>query len=106
MAAPQSTTMSRVCPACGRHVAPPAVSCRCGKSVDGVRLTAVSVRPRLEPPPDASGDHAIKIGIAIAGVIAAGYMFYRAAAPSPRLRGVAATSTQQPARTAPARPAA
>ena len=69
------TGMSRVCPACGRRVRPPDMSCRCGKSVDGVPLTPTVIRPAPPPPPDTSRrDTAIKGAIAVLGILIGGYM--------------------------------
>jgi S1-C subfamily serine protease len=75
--------LSRACPACGRRVRPPVLTCRCGKSVEGVPLTASVARP-LAPPPDTTRrDAAIKIAIAIAGILIAAYMLVRSSAKSP-----------------------
>jgi len=74
-----SSTLSRVCPACARRVAPPATTCRCGKSVDGVPLTAAPARPLPVPPPETNRlETAAKIAIALVGVILGGTMIYRA----------------------------
>src|SRR3954470_13710525 len=73
-----SSTLIRVCPACARRVTPPAMTCRCGTSVEGVALTAPPPRVLIPPPPDtARRDRAIKIGIAIAGVLVASVIIYR-----------------------------
>jgi S1-C subfamily serine protease len=79
MAVSALSTLSRVCPACGRRVAPPAMSCRCGKSVEGIALTAPPPRLPLKPPPDSDRlEAAAKIAIATVGILAAGFMLYRA----------------------------
>jgi len=73
------SSLSRVCPGCGRRVAPPAMSCRCGKSVEGVALTAPPPRAPLKPPPDSSRlEGAAKIAVATVGILAAAFMVYRA----------------------------
>src|SRR6476646_7988582 len=78
MAVPSSSTLIRVCPACARRVTPPAMTCRCGASVEGVALTAPPPRAVIPPPPDTTArDRAIKIGIVIAGVLAASVIVYR-----------------------------
>ena len=78
MAVPSSSTLIRVCPACGRRVTPPAMTCRCGTSVEGVALTAPPPRVLIPPPPDTTRrDRAIKIGIAIAGILVASVIIYR-----------------------------
>ncbi len=87
--------LSRVCPACGRRVRPPDLTCRCGKSVEGVPLTPTVVRPLPEPPPDSSRfATAAKIGLAIVGVLIGGYLMYRpqqrAAVPTRAAAGSAA----------------
>ncbi len=79
MAVSSLSTLSRVCPACGRRVAPPALSCRCGKSVEGVALTAPPPRAPLAPPPETSRfETAAKIGIAVVGIAIGVYMIARA----------------------------
>jgi len=81
MAGASSSTLSRVCPGCGRRVPPPAMTCRCGKSVEGVALTAPPRRAPLAPPPDTSRrETAIKIGIGLAGVLIGAYMISRSLA--------------------------
>jgi S1-C subfamily serine protease len=78
MAVPASSTLIRVCPACGRRVTPPAITCRCGASVEGVALTAPPPRVLIPPPPDTTRrDRAIKIAMAIAGILVAGVIIYR-----------------------------
>src|SRR3954471_13464731 len=75
--------MTRECSACGRRVVPPAVTCRCGKSVADVPLTATPVRAVPLPPPDTSRrDTVAKIAVAIVGLVVSGYMIYRASQPS------------------------
>jgi S1-C subfamily serine protease len=79
MAVSALSALSRVCPACGRRVAPPAMSCRCGKSVEGVALTAPPPRLPLKPPPDSSRfESAAKIAVAIGGILVGIFMIYRA----------------------------
>jgi len=75
--------LSRVCPACGRRVRPPAMACRCGQTVDGVPLTASVVRPLPAPPDTTRRDAAIKIGMAIAGILIAAYVLVRSSSKSP-----------------------
>ena len=71
MAVSALSSLSRVCPACGRRVAPPATSCRCGKSVEGIALTAPPPRAPLEPPPDSSRlEGAAKIALATVAILA------------------------------------
>src|SRR3954470_7246531 len=82
MSGPGPHALTRVCPACGRRVAPPSTTCRCGKVVSDVPLTAAPARPMPSPPPDTSGvQAAAKIAVAIVGVVGAGYMIYRASLP-------------------------
>src|SRR5258706_10255436 len=79
MAVPDLSTLSRVCRAWGRRVSPPAMSCRCGESLEGVALTAPPPRASLKPPPDTSRrETAAKIAVATAGLLAAVFMIYRA----------------------------
>jgi S1-C subfamily serine protease len=60
------------------------MACRCGRTVEDVPLTASVVRPTPPPPPDTTRrDLAIKIGVAIAGVLIAGYLVTRSSSPSP-----------------------
>ena len=83
MAVSSASTMSRVCPGCARRVVPPAMTCRCGKSVEGVALTVPPPRVPIAPPPDTSRrDNALKIVITIAGICIAGVMIYRSRIPS------------------------
>jgi len=78
MADVQPAGLSRVCHACGRRVRPPAIECRCGKSVDGLPLTAAPVRAQTAPPPDRSSRvAAIKVGLALLALLASGYWFTR-----------------------------
>src|SRR5258707_8335034 len=78
MAVSALSSLSRVWPGCGRRVAPPAMSGRCGKSVEGVALTAPPPRAPLKPPPDSSRlEAAAKIGIVSVGVVMLGFMIYR-----------------------------
>jgi S1-C subfamily serine protease len=78
MADVQPAGLSRVCHACGRRVRPPAIECRCGKSVDGLPLTAAPVRAQPAPPPDRSSlVAAIKVGLALFALLASGYWFTR-----------------------------
>jgi S1-C subfamily serine protease len=73
------STLSRVCPACERRVAPPALSCRCGKSVEGVALTAPPPRAPLEPEPQTGrGETVAKIAIAMLGIGLGLYVAVRA----------------------------
>src|SRR3954467_14915091 len=54
------------------------MTCRCGAGVEGVALTEPPPRMEIPPPPDTTRrDRAIKIGIAIAGILIAGVMLYR-----------------------------
>jgi S1-C subfamily serine protease len=98
MAVSALSALSRVCPACGRRVAPPAMSCRCGKSVEGVTLTAPPPRAPLEPPPDTSKlENAAKIAVATVAILAGVFMIYRAlparpAAPKAANKSSSATS--------------
>ena len=107
MAVSSFSTLSRVCPGCGRRVQPPAMTCRCGKSVDGVSLTAPPPRVPIAPPPDTTRrDTAIKIGIAVAGVIVAAYMIVQSrstspAAPVAARKSAPAVTAAAPPRTAP-----
>jgi putative serine protease PepD len=79
MSGATSSILSRVCPACARRVAPPATTCRCGRSVDGVLLTAAPAQPLPVPPPETNRlEIAAKIAIALVGVIAGASMIYRA----------------------------
>ena len=96
----EPTGLSRVCPACGRRVGAPATSCRCGKSVEGVPLTAAPPRLLPVPPPDTGRlETAARIAIVFVGLVAAGSMIYRASR-SP-------SGTPRPARTSsPAAPLA
>src|SRR4051812_4769434 len=99
--------LTRACGACGRRVAPPGLTCRCGKSVDGVPLTAAPARPMpAAPPRSGQAAAAVKMTIAIAGVLGAGFMIYRASstrggAPSARIaappRSAPAALTNTPA---------
>jgi S1-C subfamily serine protease len=73
------SSLSRVCPACGRRVAPPALSCRCGRSVEGVALTAPPPRAPLEPEPQKGrGETVAKIAIAMVGLGLGLYVAVRA----------------------------
>src|SRR5258706_2015773 len=105
MAVPVLSTLSRVCRACGRRVSPPAMSCRCGKSVERVALTAPPPRESLKPPPDTSRrETAAKIAVATAGLLAAVFMIYRATVTN-RAAPVAVNdtpSTERPAEPPPA----
>lgn len=98
--------MSRVCPACGRRVRPPDVTCRCGKSVEDIPLTPTVVRAAPIPPPDTSRrDTAIKAAIAIAGLVIAGYMIVRSRSQAPAAPQMA-NSSPLPARPGNPAPAA
>jgi S1-C subfamily serine protease len=78
MADVQPAGLSRVCPACGRRVRPPALECRCGKSVDGLPLTAAPVRAQPAPPPDRTSlVKAAKFGLALVALLASGFWFTR-----------------------------
>jgi S1-C subfamily serine protease len=78
MADVQPAGLSRVCHACGRRVRPPAIECRCGKSVDGLPLTAAPVRGQPASPPDHSSlVAAIKVGLALLALLVSGYWFTR-----------------------------
>ena len=112
MAEPGSQVMSRVCPACGRRVTPPSTTCRCGKSVEGIPLTPVVVSASPPAPPDRGRpDNAVKIAVAVVGVLIGGYMIYRASLPRPAASNPATIAASRlPAATtgisAPAVPAA
>ena len=70
--------LSRACPACGRRVRPPAMECRCGKSVDAVPLTAAPPRPRPQPSPEPRRvTTGVKFGVALVALLASGYWFTR-----------------------------
>jgi S1-C subfamily serine protease len=60
------------------------MTCRCGKSVEGVPLTATPVRATPPPPPDSTRlENAGKVVVVVAGVLLGGYMIYRSSlAPS------------------------
>jgi S1-C subfamily serine protease len=122
MAVSALSALSRVCPACGRRVAPPATSCRCGKSVEGVALTAPPPRPPVEPPPASSRlEAAAKIAVATVGILAGAFLLYRAtlanrAAPAavnakpaagsaPRSASARTPAAQTPSKKAPPSPA-
>jgi S1-C subfamily serine protease len=88
-------------------VIPPSVTCRCGKSVEGVALTAVVVRAEPAPPPDTTRrDTAIKAAIAIVGTLVGGVMIYRSTLPSVPIKPVKAslrgTATNTAVQAAPA----
>src|SRR6478735_3606527 len=95
------SSLSRVCPACGRRVAPPALSCRCGKSVEGVALTAPPPRAPLELEPQTGrGETVAKIAIVMLGIGLGLYVAVRATrggtAPPPAVRS--ATTRRPPSR--------
>jgi S1-C subfamily serine protease len=78
MAVPSSSTLSRVCPACARRVAPPAMTCRCGKPVDGVPLTAAPARPLPAPPPDTTRlENVAKVAVVFVAILILGYMIFQ-----------------------------
>ena len=78
MADVQPAGLTRLCPACGRRVRPPALECRCGKSVDGVPLTVAPVRPVPVAPPDRSSySAAVRFGLALIVLLAIAYWFAR-----------------------------
>jgi S1-C subfamily serine protease len=101
MAVSSSSTLIRVCPACARRVTPPALTCHCGTSVDGVALTAPPPRVVIPPPPDTTRrDTALKIAIAVTGLALAGVIIYRSSRPSSPLPPVKIMSPAAAAPTA------
>jgi S1-C subfamily serine protease len=67
--------------------------CRCGKSVESIRLTAIAI-PHLPPPPDTTRrGTAITSAIALVGLVLGGYLIYRAWLPPAGASRVATSGT-------------
>ena len=101
--------LSRVCPACGRRVRPPDLQCRCGKTVEGVPLTAAAVRPLPAPPPESRmPELLVRIAAVVVAVLAVAYWFTHPASAPPQPKGTKSSAARTPAAPplAPARPVA
>jgi len=114
----EAAGLNRVCPACGRRVRPPALECRCGRTVEDVPLTAAVRRPAFVPSPPS---RTLPIGgtVALALVVVLGGLYWithpaSRLAPSavsavrppsaPATRGTVATAGDPPQADAPAVP--
>lgn len=108
MADVEPAGLSRLCPGCGRRVRPPALKCLCGKTVEGVPLTAAVRRPQPVPPQQPRPfSIAGTLGLALIVILAGVYwVTSRPATPAPSNVAKGSSSPASAARDAAATPPA